>query len=70
MTDPAMGLALGPPIWLDTDSPEWRRMYIEMVSARAGGLGRLALVDGLAGATVRPLEAQRAKRRARRERPL
>jgi hypothetical protein len=69
--DPAVAALMpGLPFGVDLDSPEGRALHVEIINARLGGLARVSFVDGMAGATVVSLEAQRAKREAMRERPL
>jgi hypothetical protein len=71
MIDPAVAALMpGLPLTVDSDSPEGRALHVAIINARLRGLAHVSLVDGMAGASVVSLEAQRAKRQAMRERPL
>jgi hypothetical protein len=71
MIDPAVAALMpGLPLTVDPDSPEGRHLQVAIINARLGGLARVSLIDGMAGVSVVSLEAQRAKRKALREKPL
>jgi hypothetical protein len=54
-------LAPGWPLWLDPDSPEGRRYFVERFNAR-NTIGQLSLKDGREGITVVSLDAARTAR--------
>ena len=56
-----MTLLLGIPLGIDPESPEGRRIRVELIN-RSPGLGRVSLIEGHAGISVVSLDAKRAER--------
>jgi hypothetical protein len=55
-------LAPGWPLWLDPDSPEGRRFFVEQLNAHSNGAMTFSLKDGRDGISVVSFAEKRAER--------